>query len=69
MLICFKKHVMDRWYVHSCSLFLVLRTANGFRCCKAVVFLFLFAPPPTYHLTEENLGGRINREIQAASSN
>lgn len=31
--------------------------------------LLFFAPPPTYHLTEELLRGRINREIQAASSN
>lgn len=31
--------------------------------------LLYFSPPPTYHLTEELLGGRINREIQAASSN
>lgn len=31
--------------------------------------LLFFAPPPTYHLTEELLGGRINREIKAASSN
>lgn len=66
MLICFKKHVMDRWCVHSCSLFLVFRPASWFRCCKPVAF---FAPPPTYHLTEELLGGRINREIKAASSN
>ena len=31
--------------------------------------LLFLAPPPTYHLTEELLRGRINREIQAASSN
>lgn len=56
--ICFKKHVMDGWCVHTCSLFDVhiSQWAQVLR-----ISCFFVAPALVYHLTEELTGGKNNR--------